>query len=478
MSQPIFDLHCHPAMKPYGQSFSKDPIRQNSPNRRQKNSLWYYDSPNLFERAGQLLLGICKFTQADCTTLVYGSTRIACASLYPIERGFFNSDLGTEVVSDLANAFVTGVGRQRVDYVQDVLNYFEDLEGEYDFYRQLNGADVRTESGKCRYRLVRNYDEIEQHMLAQPDDVNTVFIVMTIEGMHVLNENALRVSDEATWLRNVNKLKNWEHPPFFVTFAHHFYNHLCGHARSLAGLVGSVANQSEGLGDPFTPLGLKVRDALLDTSNGKRIYIDIKHMSAAARVQYLEYLAQRGEQIPVIISHGAANGLRSMKEPVADGKNTAHKLLAEDINFYDDELLAVARTRGIIGLQLDERRIASEATLKSTKHAIGMNKIRHYRSELLWNQVQHIVELYDRHDLFAWDNIAIGSDFDGVINPLNGFLTAETMPFLLSYLERHVNNYMIAPDNPLKPYNSIPASEIVNRIFSLNAGAFMKRWFL
>ena len=71
-----------------------------------------------------------------------------------------------------------------------------------------------------------------------------------------------------------------------------------------------------------------------------------------------------------------------------------------------------------------------------------MNKIRHYRSELMWNQIQHIVELLNSHDLFAWDCIAIGSDFDGVINPLNGFLTQETIPSLQEYVERHAYNYM------------------------------------
>ena len=204
-------------------------------------------------------------------------------------------------------------------------------------------------------------------------------------------------------------------------------------------------------------------------------------MSALSRNRYFEILAAdyASENIPVIISHGAANGLRSFKEPVADSMETAPKLLDVDINFYDNEIVMVAKTRGILGLQLDERRIASEATLKNTKHAFFLNKIRHYRAELLWNQVQHIAELLDRHDLFAWDCMAIGSDFDGIIDPLNGFLTAESFEQLQSYLERYVHNYMDGPGKQkLKAYNQVSPSEIVNRIFSTNATNFLRRWFV
>jgi microsomal dipeptidase-like Zn-dependent dipeptidase len=102
----------------------------------------------------------------------------------------------------------------------------------------------------------------------------------------------------------------------------------------------------------------------------------------------------------------------------------------------------------------------------------------HYRSALLWNQVQHIAELLDKNDLFSWDCISIGSDFDGLIDPLNAFWTAEEMPFLSDFLERHAYNYMQGRGKQvLKPYNQIAADEIVSRIFADNALRFMKQYF-
>jgi microsomal dipeptidase-like Zn-dependent dipeptidase len=265
----------------------------------------------------------------------------------------------------------------------------------------------------------------------------------------------------------------------FVTISHHFFNNLCGHAESLAPIIRGMVDQSEGINTGFTSLGKKVLHRLLENTNGQRIFVDVKHMSVQSRLEYYELLDAKAfgdENIPIVVSHGAANGLISRKNPSMASPETATKLQSADINFYDEELMRIARSGGIFGLQLDERRIASEHTLKQTKHSVQRHKIMHYRSELLWNQVKHISELLDRHDLFAWDMISLGTDFDGIIDPLNSFWTAEQLPFLADFLERHVHNYVAT-----KPYthsfNNLDADEIVDRIFSANAHAFFKKWF-
>ncbi|MBD0378263.1 MAG: membrane dipeptidase, partial [Flavisolibacter sp.] len=409
LRQPYIDFHCHPQMKPYGRSF-KNARGQNSTSKKKENSIWFYDAPNLFERALQLLCGICKFSQADCTTLAYGNVKIVCASLYPIERGFFLNDLGGGVTSELANDFITCLSRPRVDYIQKVKNYFEDLQREYDYYEQLNRKVIPIDNANYAYVLVSSINEIENCFLKNVPIDNVVFVIPTIEGLHSLDTNIDTPPDESVFIENVSKIKQWRCPPFFVTFSHHFGNRLCGHARSLTDLVGNVTDQRFMLNEGFTPLGRKVLSHLLDENNGKRIYIDVKHMSAKGRQEYYDILAAdyAHESIPIIISHGACNGYRSNAEQVIDTKETGLIFLHEDINFYDEEILLVAKSKGIFGLQLDERRIANKATLNETKHSARLNKVRHYRAALLWNQVQHIAELLDRHDLFAWDCMALG----------------------------------------------------------------------
>ena len=230
-------------------------------------------------------------------------------------------------------------------------------------------------------------------------------------------------------------------------------------------------------------MGKKVLAEVLSNTNGKRIYIDIKHMSALARKDYIHLVTDpqgdyAGEEIPIIISHGAANGLRSMNEKVVDIMETGSTFMKEDINFYDEEIIAMAKSGGIIGIQLDERRIADKETIKRVKHSAWIGKIRHYRSALLWHQIQHIAELLDKQSLFAWDCIAIGSDFDGMIDPLNGYLTHETIVHLEEYAERHAFNYMNGRGlTILKPFNRLPSDEIVQRIFHSNAMSFLRKYF-
>lgn len=477
---PFFiDFHCHPSMKPYGKSFDHQPIGVNNKDPHEITSSWHYDSPNLFDRGIQLIAGISKFTQADFTTLAFGDVRLIFASLYPIERGFFNNKLGDGKISDLVDDFITGVGKARVDDIQSNTNYFLDVQREYNFYKDLHNQPITTVSGQYKYVMISSYSQMQRILEQDPMRDNIIFVIVTIEGLHVLNENMKGKPDDQKFLANVRTLKNWEFPPAFVTFSHHFYNHLCGHAKSLTGIVGKATNQSEGLNTGFTPLGRKVLDEVLSETNGRRIYVDIKHMSALGRKEYFQILKNdyAGQEIPIVVSHGAANGLKSMDEPIIASPSTGVKLLREDINFYDNEIVEVAKSKGIFGLQLDERRIASAQTLKSVKHSLFMNKIRHYRAELLWNQIRHIAELLDRNDLPAWDCLAIGSDFEGIINPLNGYLTAETMVHLEQYSERYAHNYMQGAGKKLQAFNQITADEIVNRVFHTNGLDFLRKYY-
>jgi microsomal dipeptidase-like Zn-dependent dipeptidase len=362
--------------------------------------------------------------------------------------------------------------------VQAMTDYFKDLEMEYDFYKQLDGLVKRFPEGKYRYKLVRNYNEIEAIRAEDQDSFNTICVVLSIEGMHVLDQNIGKTPNENEFLANLQKIKNWDTPPLFVAIAHHFWNHLCGHAESFTKLVRKKVDQSEGIDTGFTDLGIKVVKELLSTANGKRILIDLKHMSVAARVDFYKLLdsTAKYKKIPIIVSHGAVNGMKSVSLPKQTGSKVAKKFNPVDINFFDAEIIRIAKSKGIFGLQLDERRIASKKTLKNTKHSSKRSKIMHYRSELLWNQIQHILEVLDKERLFAWDCMVIGSDFDGIIDPLNAFWTSEELPFLADFLERHAYNYMKDAGFKLAA-NNIKADEIIERIMTLNGNNFLKTNF-
>ncbi|MEZ2414279.1 membrane dipeptidase [Muriicola sp. E247] len=453
---------------------------ENTADRRRKKSIWYYDPPSVFDKILNYISGLTKFSQSNFTALTLGGVTTVCVSLYPLEKWFIRNRMKNELILDLASNFALGIGAKRVDHIQGIQDYFEDIVLQYEYYRQLDGKVFRISGNKIRYKLVRNYEDIKRYREEETaTKIRTIAVIISIEGLHVLNTGLGNTPTEDEVLQNLNTVRHWEFKPFFITVAHHFWNHICGHAPSLTGVILKYTDQEEGLGEGFTSLGKKVLLQMLDNTDGQRILPDIKHMSINARKEYYDMLDNGGDDfkdIPVIVSHGACNGLRSFEDPTPVHLETAAVLNPVAINFFDEELVRIAQSGGIIGLQLDERRIANKQTLKDTKKSVKRHKIMHYRSELLWNQIRHILMVLDSREMFAWDCMAIGSDFDGIIDSLNGFWTAEELPFLADFLERHAYNYMENVSLKL-PENRIGADEIIQRIFSENGDRFLSRNF-
>ncbi|UKJ09255.1 membrane dipeptidase [Solitalea lacus] len=484
------DLHCHPGMRAYGKSFSTDTPGQNTTNKQQKHSIWHYDPPTFGDRLAQRTLGLTKFSQSNFTALSYGSARCICASLYSVERGFVRLTIGTGLAADFLANLISGLGPARIQFLQANNDYFSDLVGEYNYYLQLHDKEISFSDIRRKYVMVKSFIDLQEAMQINENNigVETIYVIVTIEGLHDLNAGNGNPPDEVKILENLDKLKNWEYKPFFVTFAHHFYNDLCGHAESLSDFFQDLmTNQEPGMNTGFTELGWKVLKKLIDNTDGKRILVDIKHMSYLARKEYINFLKTEHaadyamKKFPLIASHGACNGKQSGENPnpTPGLELTASRMFDGDINFYDEEILEIAKSGGVIGLQLDERRIASKRFKNSLRlEFASASKRKHSNSKMVWNNIQHIVQLLDKNDLFAWDCIAIGSDFDGIIDPINMFWTEEEMDDLVQYTERHAFNFFNDPNTVLKNnYNRIEPAEVVQRIFQYNAFEFFRKYF-
>lgn len=479
METKFIDLHVHPAIKPLGKSFDRTP-GLNNPNKNRIDSIWHYDPPTLIDKVTNVVTTLTKFRQADFTSLAKGGAQVVFASLCGLEKGFVMSKLGTGLPADLINDLVVGMGRKRVDYVQVLTDYFSDLELEYRFYQQLDGKKFKVDGRWHRYKMVSNFQEIGQN---DDDPVHTIYVILTIEGGHVFNcglQMMGRKASEAEVLANVDKVKQWNSRLFFMGLTHHFDNELVGHAESLSGAVSKICNQKSGQDEGFTPLGWKVLRRLLDNTNGRRVLIDLKHMSLKARGEYYRFLETEhaDETIPLIASHGAVTGLKSAADPVEEGFTHSGKFQVKDINFYNDEIIRIGRSGGLFGIQFDERRLGDKQEVKESGHNLSRRKMLFKKSKLIWNQIQHLAEVLDRDGQFAWGTACIGSDNDGMVNPLNGFWTAEEFPMLDSYLEKHAYNFITSPEaKKLSPQNRLTADEIVERFMHGNAWEFLKKNF-
>ncbi len=474
----IIDIHCHSTMKPFGQSFASTPYGNNSNRTRNKNSVWFADPPNGLEAPSEKITGVVNFSQADFTTLIKGGVDVIVTCLYPLEKGFVRNTLGTgDTVDSLIN-YVNGTGEDFINYTQTTDSYFSDLQLEYKYLLQLHNKVVTIDGIKLKYVLINSLDEMADY---EESGVKILFVLLSIEGGHVFDcgyPDAEKNVDEATVLKNVTTVKNWEYRPVFMGIAHHFYSGLCGHARSFSQkLIAWVLRQERGMNEGLNELGKKVLKLLLDNTDNNRILIDVKHLSVKSRIGYYEILdtAFKEETIPVIVSHGAVNGLHSFTDPVS--RNNAHlrrSVLDTDINFFDEELIRIEKSNGIFGIQFDERRICSKNEGKKQNIIFGsLRKRKKAKSKLVWNQIQYIAELLDKKGLPAWDIQAIGSDFDGGINAINNFATANEFSELGSYLEYHAEKFMASNKDHLQPFNRLSPELIVDKFLGLNAEAFL-----
>ncbi len=470
MEKSYIDMHCHPALKPYGRSFKESKTKKrNSPNRNRVNSIYHRQGLNPVKKKLNNLFTLTKFTQSDFTSVHNSKFKILVVSLYPMEKNMILDKDGVKFTGRLFRNLATGIGLKRIRYLQKMPDYFVDLLDEYRFYEELDGKQITFRKQKIRYKLVSSYDEIDTWV---DDGVPTIFIIMSIEGCHVFNCGLQLAgkpkANKTEVLNNIQKVKQWSFPPFFVGLAHHFYNELCGHEKSMGGLVDAIIKQEVDKDLGITPLGLAVIRSLLDTNNGKRILVDIKHMNVKSRYEYYDLIKKEyNSNIPFIVSHGAVNGINNPE----DNNRIDPNFNDATINFYDDEIFRIARSKGIFGIQLDERRIAN-------KRVFGLLAGRNKSSLLIWKQIEHIAKYLDILNMNAWDIQCLGTDFDGIIDPLPGFWTAKDLDKLPRFLTKHAQEFLDSQrGKSLKSKNKISAKEIANKFMYGNAQTFLMNHF-
>lgn len=468
------DLHCHPSMKPFGMAEKWG--NENSIHSGKKNSIWNYDPPGFLDKVLNRRLGLTRFSQSNFTALSIGNVRVAFCALNPIERQFFESSLGTDSLACQIYNFITGIGKNKIRHIQKCRNNFEEFCREYQFYTQLDGIEVKTVAGKLCYKITNDYNDVKRNL----EERKNISVVLTVEGAYVFDINNEEPFNENEILRKVDELKRWAHVPFFITLMHHFYNEMGGHTHSFPPFLSKYVDQKYGMNSGMTLLGKNVLRRLLE-KYPRRIYIDIKHMSRQFRIEYYDFLSEQypEDKIPIIVSHGSLNGYDSIyncNNPVEDDNGA---FSGGTCHFFDDEILMIEKSGGIFGIQLDDRHLSSRAEKKKKKWYYSKETRLFMIAGLVWNQVEHIAVLLDRNGCNAWETAAIGSDFDGIVDPPNGYWTSEDMPLLYSNLEKHAEIFLRSGRNTMlnSRNRNISAKEIMDKLFSENALRLLRDYF-
>ncbi len=478
MKHKFIDFHCHASLKPYSRSYNKkSTVGQNSTSTNLQRSIWYKEKVSLVKKIINSLTSITKFTQADFSSAYTGGAQVLMLSIDPMERELILSKKGKAQKKDgkLLKNLMIGIGQPRIDHLFQLKNYFEDLEQTRDFLLSISGQKVNVGGKQVTYKVVDSASAIDF------DADDTVYIVVTMEGAHVFR-SLLATTDKATIeqqvLANVKKVKDpaWGIKPFFVAPVHHFDYGYCGRAASLtSGSAGKMAyDQKLDAKQKIQPLGLQLIDALLDHTNGRRILIDIKHMNVRSRRHFYQLHAAKyaAQDVPIVASHGA---MTFTNYPNTD---------TDEINLYTEEVLKIAESRGIFGVQLDARRL-KKGRYGSVKRGVKNGEDKRFlkRSFYVWRQVEaSALAVYDKKAkhrdgtlVDPWSFQVLGTDFDGIVDPLDGFWTHAEMPFLRGFLVKQAEFFLTMPRaKALRDYAALDAETIIEKFMFLNGKRFLE----
>lgn len=413
---------------------------------------------------------------------------------------------------------------ERVKYLQNGhYDYFEELIREYKFYLSKSGEKVTTSQlqlvpdGPTRnwegvYQIAQNGGDVLYRLRPDNDDV---IIVLTLEGIHALGvgnpEDDLLTSGNKPKDVTIGKiksrirqlkgeeslddtlLKTWTHTPFYITFAGHFNNTLCGHAHSMTSVSKSVYDQRKNMDKGVLKnatysvmnefLGL---DDDLNSTGSKRILIDVKHMSAASRQDFYKKIIRPFNRkpenaiskIPVIASqvgYSGIDGLDTLIQNAKDGRETddfrVNGFKAWNINLCDEDVIEIHDSEGLIGISLDQQLLG----VYQESWLLNFPLIERKRAKnLLARTIEQFVHIpfdYNLKDpMRIWNILCIGTGFDGVSNPLARYATVLDMNRLEDDLIQIL--YNMKRERP-KWFGSLSPENLARKICFENAYDFV-----
>ncbi len=535
------DIHCHPHMRSF--NWLHKPWK---PEKTKKYNPWWIILPKFKSSAKGMRASA--YSQCDMAQVVNGNLKLAIVSLYPMEKGWvtgrksplkgrpvdlhkvLGNNAFNEAVSNSLSFVAKGLfgfmgedkggGPALRDFIQAIymklplrkINFYQS--GKYDYFKELkverqyllsaNNKEMRTEIFiPFAKRIVFNKKKIRRKCPMELDAKGTyqfarngthareiiergdTAFVMSIEGANVFNSH--ESFEEIR--KKIMEVKSWDEPLFFVTFTHHFYNYLAGHAHSIPDIGNNLIDQDEGKNEGFTEKGWKVIRLLLsldennnpDKSLGRRVLIDVKHLSVVARKEYYEKIVipcyEKGDLIPVIASHVAYSGVEKLQTLIDNLDKEKDKVTANrfghdfncwNINICDEDVVMIFKTGGLIGINLDQRVLGINdkgAQEDESKH-IGY----------VWQNMKAVMNaaLISREkglppkEKIA-DLVCLGTDFDGYIDPANKYATVNDFGKLRSDLVEAIGK---DPDRDKFLFGMTP-DQLAEKICFTNARDFV-----
>ncbi|MBV4360499.1 amidohydrolase family protein [Pinibacter aurantiacus] len=521
---PYFDFHLHATLKTL---FSQDSSKTSPWDKFDVKAIpWVLKWCSEFE--------YILTSQSNLTQLIKNNCNLVCVAAYAPERAI------------TADPFLN---KQAKGTLSRYLN-----PNQLDFLNGVNGANpnpyqvvkediLKVLLDPARFNVQDKKVVVLQKGVAyNQDDHTTLYVVFTVEGAHTLansyEKNKVFANDVIDNLNDFTSVLNF--PVISVNLTHMEQYPFANHAYGIL-FVSNDAFKPQG--KEITPEGIKIVTACYK----KNVMIDLKHMSVGARRFLIEQLRTSPDfaaiNQPLICTHAGFTGLSFKDIPdyleYKEENNTGYGYVLwykpkvyqsttwtsfnpSSINLYDEEILAILQSGGMIGISLDKRILGfTEAIDRAdalmdlsyeeeyiskqekqyflTKGTTGQKMTEDYcitNQEILeggtvnpdasfyhlchfMSHILHLIKVatnggYD--PVKALTQVCIGSDFDGLINPIWCCPTVESMDSFKKFFIDQFPFFARANKDIVALPTGFDVRDFANKLFFENGRDFvMKR---
>lgn len=480
---PFFDFHVHPTLKSlFSENDAAKQLKKHSP--------W---EPLDKSKIPFLLKCCTEFqyilqSQGNLAQLAASDCNLVCVALYIPEKDILTDNLLLQSTKGPLNIYLQ----------EDKINALTNCNP----YQMLRTDDWSTLTNAEQFGITnKKVKPIKKRSDFNENDPSTIHVIFSVEGCHTLSSE-LQNFDVDAIITNIDDLRS-NVGLMSVNLTHMEQSPLCNHAFGMQFL------SNEG----FRPTGFKISDdgiKVLKHCYENKIMIDIKHLSLGSRLHLYE-LRRTADfaniNQPIVCTHAGFTGISineipdylfavrnfSIKgysvfwqgKPVKYGDSPRPCFNASSINLYDEDIMEILHSGGMIGLSMDKRILGyqefemetngrddfpleteyisnkEQTIFLGTGNATISKAFRDMEDKVMqWDEIEeggivnprlsdyhlrhfmahvvHVVAIAQKNSYdaeAALNQLCIGSDYDGLINPIWPCETANNLEHFKSEFE-------------------------------------------